>query len=471
MKWLRKRGTLFIAIVVLAVALVSGCISEGKTLRVGEPVPGDVYVYRAADGSQMTVTVLGFADRSDGIQRVHPSQILEYRWKAAGPEAVEVPMQEAVSVESGVHVRHDVLCDMNTASWVCSGQQEIFFGPYGLAGGLGLAPWWGEELRAGKIPMTSGVLQGNATFTVDAEWTSRGGLECLRIGAASTDVLPVGAWKPVTSAVGPRVLCEGEALPREWTPDQSLPKFLVSGDVRPVYELVEMRHLDVVPEMGGSQPPAHISREEVSGPLALLPTAQPLGGFDARMAHDKAVALDKGYAQFIGDSDLSIVVDAEFQSGGAAWNLLSREDYTTWRIVVAHPDGTQYQVIVKEARSTETLGSPTTKYSIEQSGALSEVLAVVPDPRDLEASTSNLAYTYGEIVLHQKPNLAYHAFRIRDGEWERQESVDRFTSRTLYEPPDTPPDATRVHPYIIQSDSKTGWITYVRLSPELRLSA
>lgn len=128
-------------------------------MLVGTPASGDRVSYIGNDGTRITATVVGPAVRSDGFQDLHEVLLIEYRLYPANHPKVDVRIEEAVDVETGLQVRHDVLCLLGGTPEEISCDSDyvkVHFAATGFPGALGVAPFWGTSIQEGVSEIPGG---------------------------------------------------------------------------------------------------------------------------------------------------------------------------------------------------------------------------------------------------------------------------------------------------------------------------
>ncbi len=454
-----------VLLLLILLPVLAGCTSPPpvQRLAIGTPTIGDRVVYEGSDGGTVAVTVVGEATRADGGQHLHEALILRYEVTRTLVRSRSWTVEEAVEKETGLHVRHDALDVLKDETTEAPPQDEIYFLTYGLPGGLGLAPYWGGWLHAGEHPAPT-ALGGRLMATPLA--VEEYGRSCMEVAAVDRHFLVQGSWIPITAALGPNIVCDGDFLPTAWTSDIGYQ----NRRDRVVYEAVRRETVTPSWQRIDSRNPLNVTREATSGPLSLLVGRPTITGFASETAHQKALELDPGYGSFLRGNGTHLV-DAHFTSGAQGGTTLGEKRYSSyWELTLAQPNGNGYKVTIEQIRHEPLLGAEYTTYELTEAG-LVEWDDPPPDAA-FSGTSGTFVYDFGQDVTGGLPFAASHLTTTRQALFtsERTTLEDRFRVGVFFFPGAGASSGVMglVAPWIFYGDSKTGWLTHVRLSPELR---
>jgi hypothetical protein len=464
-----------VALLLLA-PLFAGCMTaEDNGFVIVSPERGDRFHYRGSDGTLITITVVGTASRNDGFQSTHDVVVLQYDLQPAGLVGKTIPVEESIARTDGSHVRHDVLCDATRREISCNELQEIFYAAFGYAGGLGLAPWWGKTVSPGDPKNSLSHPIADEVTVSHAEGKQTQDSKCVWIGPITNHSAPPVPWMPVTAAETSKLICPGDPLPRIWVPDRPMPAGFSHED-RPVFRLVHKDSVSTVRTPSDSSTPPELARASGGGRLGILTRAETVSRFSSMSAHERALELDEGYASFFRGAEDRIVTYADFRSGGGSKGLAgARDEWSSWVLRIASPGGASYDIEVRRTVRVDPLGTPEISFSSKPPDEMPPALNYPEQGLSAPMIQSTLAYDFGKKLFGVAPDGANHRFQGREivNGADRFGLHDRYITRLFYVPQGSCAEGgfCVVAPWIVETESRDGMVTYVRLPSDLRMRA
>jgi hypothetical protein len=456
---------------------LSGCIGDNEpTNWVDWPSIGTEVVYKGDDGSLLTVSVLREEVIRDRFGVSREALIFGYLMRPATAPHVEIKYEEAIDLQTGLHIRQDLYCVFGRGlaerqDGPCSeNRMQIFFGGAGLPGALGFGPFYGSGLQPKD---GAEVLVGPAQkeLITDATYEIQPRVDgCLAIRVNSTfDPALLPSFLPGTSWDKSFEACPGEPFPVRFQSLMAMPESL-SPIPWPTFERIAFHEGDQLITLTDLGPVFELKpTERNTGPTAFASGKAGVINFSSLEAHQKALDLDSEYRRLFESG--GVIVGLQYFTGGShnpgPLLLFPVEKYDAWRIELREENGASYIVKIEKTTKTYVDGSKSISYEIiDRARHQTE-----RPPRMLQEGglvEAHTAYEYGELLFGGGVLGIVHSFEDRplnihaEREWNPVLPIV-----TIYlSPPDA--DDWLVAPMSVSMDLRTGGLTHLRLTPDHR---